>query len=85
MTDVAINTQKPFTGLTWKPGLISAGGPVWGLGIICQDLREQVEESGTVGDIELWQKQNDLSGHKGLFVGDTTSLPAQGWVKLATF
>jgi hypothetical protein len=75
---------RPYAGQAWKIGLFTGQIGLAGLQILAKDLRDDAHDHNvTPGDgIELWINEEEES--KGLFVGDTTSLPDKGWTKLAT-
>lgn len=77
----SVSVVGRYAGQCWAPGMVSTTG-LWGLDIISRDLRDDVKAEGVSGDIELWVEES--TGHKGFFVGDMSSLAANGWKKLAT-
>lgn len=74
---------KPYVGQAWKRSL--SEGPLFLLEIIVRDLAQALRDNGgvdTPGPVELWE--NETQDTKGLFLGETSSLVDQGWVRLAT-
>ncbi len=76
--------KRPYAGQTWRTGMFDVDGGFWMMDILSLDLKNDVRNVGASGPIELWQKPDELGGRKGFFVGDTSSLPGEGWTKLAT-
>lgn len=75
--------QRPYAGQSWANGIWeTSGSAIWGLPIIALDLKQAAQDAGITeaSCIELWSNATS----KGFFVGDTSSLPAEGWTKLAT-
>ena len=80
-----IETRRPYAAQTWAAGVLDHTNMMPGaaLQIIGRDLVADAQEHGvTEGVIELWA--NEATGTKGFFVGDTSSLPGEGWTWAAT-
>lgn len=73
--------HRPYAGQTWANRL---SGGYFPLQVVAMDLAQAVEDAGITqhNGIELWANESEDS--KGFFVGDTSSLVAEGWTKLAT-
>ena len=78
-------TTRPYAAQCWKRGLFDHSPVgVAALQILAQDLHTDARLQGITEPpaIELWE--NDAQDSKGLFAGDTSGLPAEGWTKLAS-
>lgn len=76
--------QKPYVGLLWRKGMLSGPRGLAHLQSLASDLKYSAEKSGIpttdVKGVELWETAKS----NAFFVGDTSSLPSEGWTKLAT-
>lgn len=79
--------KRNYIGQSWVDDIIKDGDPhaihpATALKLIAHDLDREYKEFGAVGHLELWQ--HDDLGTKGLFIGDTSSLPDAGWEFVTT-
>lgn len=80
--------MRRYAGQSWVNDLIkdddpSAILPIAALQLIVKDLKDDASQEGVVsGHIELWEHVR--SNIKGLFVGDTSTLPDRGYTFITT-
>lgn len=74
--------ESNYVGQAWVNGIGDGLNAAYGLRLIAHDLLEVSRDREISGPLELWS--NDQRDTKGLFMGDTSSLPDEGWEFVAT-
>jgi hypothetical protein len=83
MLQLKAYVKRPYAAQMWTSGLLVGDCAPLLLQLLARDLHTDADEQGVVvTNIELWT--SPTRGVTGLFSGDTSGLPGDGWTKLAT-